>query len=83
MGRSSGNEFVPCFHSGSWEEIGGRGRGGTIVDARLAGHDFVAQGGYLATNNGNRSGGSVGDKSRFVVAKEEFPNECEGLCQEY
>lgn len=75
--------FIPSFHSSSREEIGGRSRGGTIVNTRLAGQDFVAQGGHLSSNDSDRSGVSVGDESSLVIAEDEFPNKREGLHQEY
>ena len=76
-------EFVPCFHGGSREEIGGRGRRGTIVNTWLTGYDFVTKGGHLSSDNTDRSRAGVGDESRLVVAKDKLPNEREGLQLEH
>lgn len=81
-GRS---EFIPCFHSRGWEEIGGRGSSGTIVNPCLTDHDFFAQGGHLSANDGDRLGFAtrVDDESRLVIPKDKLPSEREGLDQEY
>ena len=75
--------MIPCFHCGSREEVGGLSRSGSIVDPRLAGHDFVSKGRHLSADDTDRSGAGVGDEARLVVAKDELPNERQGLRVEY
>ena len=79
----SRDEFVPRFHSGGREEIGGRGRRGAIVNACLTGYDFVTEGGHLSSDDSGRSAAGVGDESRLVVAKDKLPSDREGLQLEY
>ena len=61
--------------------MGGRGRGGTIVDAYLAGQDFATQRGLLSSDDSDCSAaGIIGDdKARLVVAKDELSREREAL----
>lgn len=48
----------------------------------MAGHDAVAQGGHLPADDCDQLGfaAGVGDESGLVVAKDELPDEREGLC---
>ena len=78
--RSGGcDELVPCFHSGGREVVGGRGRPGAVVDACLTGDDLIGQGRLLSADDDDRAGVGVCDEARLVVAKDELPDEREGL----